>query len=396
MIIPISDRMSTIDAAGSAALFKTLGDPTVISFAGGSPSEGTFPVEELRQISDDMYRDDPAGFLRYGVARGYDPLREILRERLTRKYNLFNDYDDIMITTSGQQAIDLVLRTLTNEGDTVICESPTFVGALDSIRSWRPNLVGIPTDNDGMQIDLVEQALKTEKNVKLIYTIPDFQNPGGVTMSLERRKRLYELAVQYDVMILEDTPYFELRYSGEQLPRIKSLDKTGHVIFCCSMSKIMAPGLRVGYLIMDRQYLPSFLAAKQGADLQTAVYPQALVAEYIKRYDLDAHIAKCCDVYRLQRDRMLRAIEAHFDPRVQYTRPDGGLFIWCTLPEGYRGVDLVAMAAERRVAVVPGSSFDPRGGQESRSFRMNYSLPSPEKIDEGVAILGEVLKELLK
>ncbi len=392
----ISDRMKNMNPSAVREIFKVLGDPSVISFAGGNPNEVTFPVRELEAISAKLYAENPAAFLQYGITEGYSPLRQATLERMRRKYNIGGSNNDIMIVTGGQEAIDLALKTFTNEGDTVICENPSFVGALNDIRSYRQKLVGIPVDNDGMDINALEEALRTEKNVKLIYTIPTYQNPTGTTMSLERRRQMYDLAVKYDVLILEDSPYFELRYDGEQLPSIKSFDTTGHVLFCGSYSKVVSPGLRVGFIILDRDLMGKLTVAKQCVDVHTPIYPQMLIERYIREYDFDAHIEENCRLYRAQRDRMIAGLEKNLDERVTFTRPGGGLFIWCSLPDGYSGSELCALASAQKVACVPGSAFDPSEWSGNPGFRLNFSMPTPEQIDTGCEILGKCLKEYLK
>jgi 2-aminoadipate transaminase len=388
--------MKNMNPSAVREIFKVLGDPSVISFAGGNPNEVTFPGKELADISARMYAENPAAFLQYGISEGYAPLREATMARMRAKHNVGSDNDDIMIVTGGEEAIDLALKTFTNEGDTVLCENPSFVGALNDIRSYRQKLVGIPVDDEGMDMDALENALKTEKNVKLIYTIPTFQNPTGVTMSLERRKKLYELAVKYDVLVLEDSPYFELRYGGEDVPCIKSMDTTGHVIFCGSYSKVVSPGLRVGFIILDKSLMGKLTVAKQCVDVHTPVYSQMLIHRYITEYDFDAHIADNCNLYRKQRDLMLAGLEANLPDSVSFTRPEGGLFIWCRLPEGYSGNELCALASAKKVACVPGNAFDPTEDPSNPGFRLNFSMPSPEQIEKGCKILGDCIKEYLK
>lgn len=394
MSFPISDRMKSLNPSAVREIFKYLSDPAVISFAGGNPSEATFPSAELARISAGMYDENPAAFLQYGISEGYGPLREITKKRMSEKYGVGGENDDIIITTGGQQGIDLVLKTLTNEGDTLISEDPSFIGALNDIRSYGLNIVGVPVDDQGMDMDALETALKTEKNVKVIYTIPTNQNPTGVTMPLERRKRMYELAVKYNVAILEDSPYFELNYKGEAPACIKSLDKTGHVIFCGSYSKVVSPGLRVAYLILDKEIMPKLTVAKQCADVHTPVYPQMLIARYLEGYDFDAHISDNCRIYSRQLDRMLGAMDRAFGQAVRYTRPRGGLFIWCYLPEGKSGNDFCTAAIKRKVACVPGSAFD-AAGRDINGIRLNFSMPTIQQIDTGIDILADCLKEFL-
>ena len=399
MSVPISDRMRNLNPSAVREIFKFLGLPGMISFAGGNPSEATFPAKELAEVSARLYAEKPNAILQYGISEGNPQLRKLTLERMRSKFGIGGDNDDILIVTGGQQGADLAMKTLTNEGDAVICEDPSFIGVLNDIRSYQCRLIGVPMDHDGMDMDVLEEKLKTEKNVKLIYTIPTFQNPMGVTMSLERRKRLYELAVQYDVMILEDSPYFELRYSGEYVPPIKSLDKTGHVIFCGSYSKTVAPGLRVGYLILDKQYMQKFTVAKQVADVHSCEYPQMLIAEYMKNYDFDAHVAQSCDIYRAQRDLMIQGLEQHLagtEDKIRFTRPDGGLFIWVDLPEGKSGYALFEALIEKNLATVPGSTFDPREWRDKPGIRLNFSMPTPEQIRIGTQVFGETVKEFIK
>ena len=396
MLPDISDRMKTMNPSAVREIFKTLGDPSVISFAGGNPSPATFPAAELAEISADLYRLNPSAFLQYGITEGYGPLRELTSARMKNLYGIGGDNDDVMIVGGGQQAIDLALKCLTNEGDIVICEDPSFIGALNDIRSYNTRLIGVPMDGGGMDIDALEHLLETEPNVKMIYTIPTFHNPTGVTMTLERRKRMYELAVKHNVIILEDSPYFEIRYSGEDIPCIKSFDTTGHVIFCGSFSKTVAPGLRTGFIIAEKSIFAKLVVAKQCADVHTPVYQQMLIAEYLDKYDMDAHIADCVKIYSEQRDRMLAGLDKHVGALVEYTRPDGGLFIWCTLPDGNSGHDFCLMASERKVACVPGSAFDPKEWRDKPGVRLNFSMPTLEQIDIGTEILGECFRAFIK
>jgi len=391
----ISDRMSVIQPSAIREIFKFLNDPNVISFAGGNPSEETFPIQELAECSAHIYKDRAATFLQYGVTEGYAPLREQTLERVSRKFGIVGPDDTILMTTGGQQGIDLTMKVLTNEGDLIGCEDPSFIGAINDIWSYRNQFLKIPLDDDGMDVDALEKELETKK-IKVIYTIPTFQNPGGVTMSLERRKKLYELAVKHDFFILEDDPYREMRCFGEDVPAIKSLDKTGHVIYCGSYSKIVAPGLRVGYLILNKNLLQKFAVAKQCADVHSSLYPQMLVSEYLSRFDIDAHVEDCRRLYSARLTRMLEGLDKHMDPRVKFTRPKGGFFVWCILPEGNSGAQLCGKLAENRVACVPGSTFDPMQWRDKPAFRINYSMPSLEQIDEGTEIVGRVLREFIK
>ncbi len=390
-----SDRMKTLKPSTIREMLKYTSDPTVISLAGGNPSADLFPAKELHEAAKDVLENSAAVALQYGITEGYPPLIKLIRERHKTKYGIDTPGDEILITHGGQQVIDLATKCLVNEGDTVISENPSFIGALNTFRSFRANIVGIPMDYEGMRIDLLEKALKTEKNVKLIYTIPTFQNPMGVTMSGERRKRLYELAVQYNIPVIEDSPYFELSYSGPPVTPIKAMDTTGHIIYAGSFSKVISPGIRLGYAIAPAELIAKMTVAKQGEDVCTNQFFMVAIAKYLEKYSLDEHIQECISAYRKKRDYMLECIDKYFDKRVAHTEPGGGLFIWCDLPEGCSGTELWKFALERKVACVPGATFDVKADPSNRGFRLNFSLPTMEEIDNGCRIMGECLKEFL-
>lgn len=395
MNITIADRMADMNPSAIREILKVTSLPGVISFAAGNPSPETFPTAEVQEIADEILTKNSITALQYGLTEGYPMLRELTAKRISEKYGIGGPEDELIIVSGGQQGIDLAAKCLVNEGDTVLCENPSFVGALNTFRSYKARLVGIPFDGEGMDMEALEKALETEPNVKMIYTIPTFQNPGGVTLSLARRKRMYELAVKHNVVILEDSPYFELRYSGTDVPTIKSLDKTGHVLFVGSYSKVFAPGIRVGYVCGHKQLVAKMVVGKQCADVHTNQFFTMVIAKYLEKYGLDDHIKACCDVYRAKRDVMLEALEKELDPRIHFTRPEGGLFIWCTLPEGRSGFDACAAFSEKKVAAVPGSAFDAAEWRDNPGFRLNFSLPSAEEIRRGVSILGACTKEFL-
>lgn len=368
--------------------------PDVISFTAGNPSADLFPA---REIADAMYRaiiDTPARSLQYSVTEGYAPLIELTRSRLAEKYAIPTD-GELIITSGAQQAIELAAKCLVNPGDVVITENPSFIGALNAFRSYGARLAGVPIDNEGMSVDCVEEILKREKNVKLIYTIPTFQNPTGVTMSMERRRRLLELAARYDVVLLEDSPYFELGFSGEIVPPIKTMDTDGCVLYVGSYSKIIAPGIRVGFALGPKWLISKMVVAKQVSDVHTSLPSMIAAAELLKNYDLDAHIANCRQVYSEKRDLMLAEMDKCFDRRVSFTRPEGGLFVWGRLPEGYPSLGLCAVAQRHKVAIVPGLTFDTEESQDNPGFRLNFSVPTKEQIIQGVRLVGESIDEYL-
>lgn len=390
-----SKRISTLQPSAIREILKVTQDPTVISFAAGNPSPLSFPSEEMADIAREIFENDYASALQYGISEGYTPLREITAARLLQKYNTGTEDDDLIIVSGGQQGIELTAKVFLDEGDTILSEVPSFVGALNAFRSYNVNLVGVPMESDGLDLDILEQELKTQPNVKLLYVIPTFQNPSGRTMSLEKRLRILELADKYDFYILEDSPYFELRYSGKPIPSIKSMDKNGRVIYVGSYSKILSPGIRVGFVCAPKTILQKIIVAKQVSDVHTNQFFMMLVARFLERYDIDAHIRKIRGIYTAKRDLMLDEIAKNFDKRVYVEKPDGGLFIWCELPKGYDGVKLCRLAGTHKVAAVPGVSFETDERRVSAGFRLNFSLPTEEQIRTGIALMGGAINEYL-
>lgn len=381
------------DLSGSAirATFKLLADPSIISFAGGAPSASLFPKKELEEISAYIFREKGNLALQYGITEGYAPLLDFVKNRLVSQ-NIITPDADVIITTGGQQVIDLTARALVNEGDVVAVESPSFVGGLNCFRSYNAKLVGIPIEDDGLSTDALREVLKTTK-IKLLYTIPTFQNPGGITMSLKKRKELLEMAREFDFYILEDNPYGELRYSGEDVPAIKSMDKDGRVIYAGSFSKILSPGLRIGFSSARRDILEKMAVIKQVTDVHTPVLNQMVAHEFVTRYDLDAHIRKSRELYGRKCALMLSQMDKCFPEYCTYTRPDGGIFLWCTLPEGFDSQLLFNKGVENKVAFVPGSSCMVDTTKVYSSFRLNFSNTDDEKIVSGIKTLARIIEE---
>lgn len=390
-----SNRISELKPSAIREILKVTQDPNVIPFAAGNPAPEAFPVAEMSEISARIFKESPASALQYGVSEGYTPLREAMKARMHNKYHTGTDDDDILIVTGAQQGMDLTSKCFLNEGDGIICESPSFIGSLNSFRSYRANLIGVPTEPDGMDLEKLEAALRDNENVKIIYIIPTFQNPTGRVTSLEKRKKILQLAQKYNVLILEDNPYFELRYSGEDIPTIKSLDTEGRVIYVGSFSKILSPGIRVGFVLANRSVISKLTVAKQVSDVHTNLMYQMIASDMITKYDIDAHIAKICDMYRAKRDAMCEAIEKYFPKECTYERPDGGLFLWCRLPDGYDGVPFCKLCGTRDVMGVPGSSFSIDENEVSPYIRLNFSLPSFEQIERGVKIMGDTMREFI-
>lgn len=390
----LANRVTHLKASAIREIFKMLGKPGIISFAGGIPSPDLFPTKEWGDMLKEIIDTEGSKALVYGVTEGYQPLRDEIN-KINARSNIGRDFDTTIVTTGAQQAIDLLVKSLVNEGEGVICENPSFIGSLNGIRSYRAELHGIEMDEDGIRCDLVEEELK-KGNIKLIYTIPTFQNPTGITLTLERRKKLLELAEKYDCYILEDNPYGDLRFGGEAVPTIKSMDETGRVIYVGSFSKTLSPGLRVGFITGHEDIIDRVIVCKQVNDVHTPLVNQMLVHKYITEYDFDAHIKKGCELYGHKCALMLECMDKYFPENVSYTRPDGGIFLWCTMPESVDCQEVFRSALEKGVAFVPGSTCMVDLEAKNNCFRLNYSTMPDDKIEEGIKILGGILAEYVK
>lgn len=377
-------------------IFKSLGKPGCISFAAGNPSPESFPVEDIKRIAADILTQEPITALQYGITEGYPKLRELVSQRLKRLYNIGTEDDDTIIVTGGQQGIELTCKVMCNEGDVVICENPSFIGALNAFRSLGAELKGVPLKDDGIDLEALEAALKSSPRAKLLYLIPSFQNPAGITSTLENRKAVYELARKYDIVIIEDNPYGDLRFEGENVPSYKSFDVDGRVVYCGSFSKILSSGMRVGTLTANKELVSKIVVAKQVEDVHTNVFFQMVCARYMQECDLEAHIEKIRALYRHKSSLMLKALDEHMPADVKFTRPQGGIFLWCSLPEGYELSEFVKRCSEKNVFVVPGTAFLPDESEPTRSFRLNYSMPSDEEIERGIKLLAQVVEEMRK
>lgn len=388
-----SDKISSLQPSAIREILKATADPAIIPLAAGNPAPDAFPVEEVQKISAEILAEEPITALQYGVTEGYQPLRDELKSWLARREKIGRDFDDLLVVSGATQIMDLTTKVLCNEGDTVICEEPSFIGSLNCFRSYGCKLKGVPVEADGMNVDALEEAIKTTENAKFIYTIPNFQNPAGATMSLAKRKRLYELAVKYNKIILEDNPYGDLRVAGEPLPTIKSMDTEGIVIYAGSFSKILSPGLRVAYCVGPKPILAKMTVGKQASDVHTPCLNQMIVYRWLRDYDVEAHIKKIQGIYRKKLNLMCDCIDKELGDFVEYVRPEGGLFIWCKLPDDVDMLDFVQCAVKKKVAVVPGNAFLMNDIDKTQYIRLNFSTPSDEKIAAGIKLLGEVAKE---
>ncbi|MDY3072067.1 MAG: PLP-dependent aminotransferase family protein [Eubacteriales bacterium] len=389
-----ASRIGGLKPSAIREILKVTQDPSVISFAAGNPAPEAFPVKEMKQIADELFDERAAYALQYGVSEGYAPLRELTAARLKEKYNIGTPDDDLIILSGGQQVMDLTAKCFLNEGDTILVEDPSFIGSLNCFRSYGAHLVGIPMEPDGIDVDALERALKTEKNVKLMYLIPTFQNPTGRVMSLAKRRRVLELSKRYDVPIIEDNPYYELRYSGEYVPTIKSLDTDGRVIYAGSYSKVLSPGIRLGFACANKEVISKLVVVKQVSDVHTNLFFQMIAAEYLSRYSLDEHIAQVCAIYREKRDAMADALNKYCADTLHFESPEGGLFLWCDIRSGRDGRDLCTISGKKGVAAVPGIAFAIDPESTVPSIRLNFSLSTFEQIDRGCRLLGEAAREL--
>lgn len=390
-----ADRVVPMKGSAIREMFKRMADPEIISLAGGNPASELFPADELSKIAGKILMTQPTLALQYGTTDGYPAMKDCARAR-AEKVGAVSEGDEILIMTGANQGIDLFAKSILNKGDKVIVESPSFIGSLNAFRTYECELIGIEVESDGMNIDALEKALSENPDTKMIYTIPTFQNPTGTTMSLAKRERLVELAAKYGVLVLEDNPYGDLRFSGEDVPTLKSLDKNGVVFYAGSFSKILSPGMRLGYLIGPAQLLEKTEMLKQVNDVHTPMLTQLMCVQFMKKYNIDTYIKKNRELYGKKCKAMVETMEETFPAgKVKWVVPDGGIFLWCTCPGIEDITPVVDRCLEKKVAIVPGSNFAIDPFAPSNQFRLNYSSASVEDIKEGVRRLGAVLTELL-
>ncbi len=390
-----SDRVLALKPSIIREILKNSSDPSVIPFSAGNPAPEAFPAKEIAEISQAILSETPIAALQYSITEGYTPLRETISAYMKSHHQIGREFDDIIVTSGAQQVMNLASKVLCNEEDVIICEAPSFIGSLNTFRSIKTRLRGISMEEDGMNMLELEQALKEEPNARMIYTIPNFQNPSGITMSLEKRKKMYQLAKQYGVIILEDNPYGDLRVSGTHVPAIKSFDEDGIVIYAGSFSKVISPGMRVGFTIAPKPITQKMVVCKQADDVHTNILAQMICNTLMTDYDYDGHLEKLRAIYRKRTQLMLNLIEEYLVPHgITYHKAEGGLFIWCTLPENINMLDFCKKSAEKKVCVVPGNAFLVDESAPCQSFRINFSTPTEEQIQKGIAILGETAKQM--
>jgi 2-aminoadipate transaminase len=391
MTIRYARRMSRVHPSAIRELLRLGGDPDIISFGGGYPDPALFPVTELHEVYTRLLVPEHAAALQYTASNGLPRLRAQVADRLTRD-GISCTAEDVLIIQGGQQGLDLAAKLVVNAGDVIVTENPTFLGALIAFAPTEPRYAAVRTDADGMDTDHLEEVLAGHKDAKMIYTVPDFQNPTGITMSLDRRYRLIELANVYGLLVVEDTPYRPLRYEGTSQPTLKSLDTEGRVLHLGSFTKILAPGLRLGWAVASPDILERLGLLKLAADTQNSTLNMAATSDYLSRYDIDAHIARAVPVYRHKRDLMLATMAERFPDDVQFTEPDGGLFVWLTFPAGFDATEFMAdtLLPEAKVAYVPGATFFPVE-QEPNHARLSFSGVPDERLVRGITELGRLL-----
>jgi len=389
-----ADRVRRMRASEIRELLKVTQHPDIISFAGGMPSPDSFPVNAIKRMVAKVLERHGKQALQYGTTEGLESLREALARRM-KKFGIKCDKDGILIASGAEQVIDLIAKIFINPGDYIVVENPTFLGAIVSFNSYQARYIPIPMDDDGMVTSVLEKALeRCRKLPKFIYTVPTFQNPCGVTLSLERRKHLLRLAEKYKIPIVEDDAYSELRYSGKALPSLKSLDIKGIVIHVRTFSKILAPGLRLGWAVADKKILRKLVIAKQGTDSCTNTLSQYIADEYLRSGLINKQIPKIRRMYKRKRDIMLRALQKHFPKNIRWTRPEGGLFLWVTLPEDISIKKIQGQALKEKVAFVQGAAFFVKN-KKYNTMRLNFSNTDDKKIEEGIRRLAKIIKKNL-
>ena len=389
---------SKMKASAIREILKLVQNPEVISLAGGMPDPITFPVEEIKEISQNIFNKKSAQALQYSSTEGLPELRRCILDHLAKDGNK-GELENIIISSGSQQGLDLVGKTFLSPGDVAIVELPSYLAALNAFYSYGGELVGIPMDDEGMQMDILEEKLTQLKNegkkVKFIYTISNFQNPAGVTMSLARRKKIIEIAHKFNVFIVEDNPYEKLRFEGEPTPSIYSLEKNGSVISLGTFSKILCPGLRLAWILGNKEIIRKIAILKQATDLCTSILSQLIACEYCQSGKLEENIKSNVQIYKKKRDTMLNALEKYFPKETVWTKPQGGFFVVATLPEYIDTGEMFKEAIEENVAYVPGAPFfADRKGQNT--MRLSFCFPSAEDIDEGIKRLGKVIKKNIK
>lgn len=392
----ISKSYSQLKPSAIREILKFSGQKGIISLAAGDPAPESLPVKKLDEITENLLKDEPLKALLYSTTEGYSPLREQIVKLLEEHYKIPTKDNQLIITTGAQQGIFLTAQVLCDPNDVIICENPSFIGALNAFRATGVNLVGVDMEPDGINIEGLETALKANPNTRVIYVIPNFQNPTGSVMSLEKRHEVYNLAQKYNVIILEDNPYGDLCFEGEVPPSIKSFDTDGRVVYVGTFSKILSSGLRVGYALSPNKIAEKTVVAKQCADVHTSMISQLICYNFLTTTSLQKHLDSLKIIYKDKSQLMYEGIKKHFPKEVKCNSVTGGLFLWCTLPEGFNTDNFAKeLVKQAGVCIVPGSAFMVDQSKGSNSFRLNFSNPSKEDIATAMEKTGKLLKEFI-
>lgn len=383
-----SDKILKTPSSFIRNILKVTGDADVISFAGGLPNPISFPIDAMQQSITRSIEEHGAKLFQYSTTQGYLPLREYIANKLNTQGDYGYTAEDILITTGSQQALEMIGKVFLNKGDGVVIEEPGYLGAIQAFTLAEPEFYGVPLEDDGLNVEKLEEALQNS-NVKFVYTVPNFHNPTGITYSAEKRAAIYEVLKKYDVALIEDDPYGELRFRGESLPYIGTSLK--HSIVLGSFSKTVTPGMRIGYVASkDKEFMTHLETAKQATDLHTNIFSQYVIHDYLMNNAYSEHVNKIIELYRSQCDAMLDAMAKYFPSNVKYTQPEGGMFIWVTLEDGVNALELFEKAMEEKIAFVPGDPFYSKP-QNVNTLRLNYTNSTPDVIEEGIKRLGAIL-----
>lgn len=396
MAIRFSKTLEAMKGSDLGPLLALTAQPDIISFAGGLPAPQTFPLKELTEVAVEVRKTDGAGAMQYGPSKGFMGLRQAIADRMNRMYVPMGmekvNPENIMITTGSQQGLDMTGRVFLDEGDVVLIESPSYLGAINAFAFNRPKFIEVPTDEQGMIPEELEKILETTDNVKLIYLIPNYQNPTGICMSLERRKQFMDIVSKFEIPVFEDNPYGDLRFEGEEIAPLVSMDPKHLVIYSGTFSKTLAPGMRLAWLVANDKIMAKLDLVKGSTDLHTSSVNQRECAMYMTKYDFEGHIKENCRLYAHRRDVMIAAIEKYFPKNVKCTHPHGGLFLWVELPENIDARELLVYCIKKKVAYVPGDCFFPVS-KKRNYFRLNFSYNDDDVIEEGIKRLGNALRE---